>query len=303
MLHPEYMGAPMHPLLGAADNYAFPMTNGLLGSLSQSGQPTDWTQVALGLAGNPHAGPYANAQGLAPLTGGAGLLAGSSGGGSSGGSVVTGLLGALAKNPSLIKNAANAVGGLLGGGLGGAAAGDAAAADAAIGSTVAPELAAENASIAAANSAALGGASGAASGAGGAGAAGSLGVMGAVAAPLAIAALAAFMPQNNGLSGTDIGGMEQAIRNATQSNGGPIRAGYDLNPDGTINQSRAQALTDLYTLQGDDPNEFGGSGGLGQINQFLQSLGYSTQRPGAITTVAPGGRGWLGGGFMGQSRA
>jgi len=108
---------------GAAATYGYPMANGLLASMSapQSGG-TNWTNVALGLAGNPHAGPYATSAGALPSGyGGASGVAGQSGsagtsGGSNLGTDAVGLLGALAKNPSLVKDGVSAVQSLLGSG-------------------------------------------------------------------------------------------------------------------------------------------------------------------------------------------
>ena len=118
-------------LLNTAQNFAFPMTSGLLNqapslinSLSQ--QPANvpnYSQIALQMAGNPHAGPYAQ---VAPPSGvgvpGAGSALGTSGGssGSSWPSILGGLLGVLG-NPSAsqgIGNIASSVGGLLKGLLG-----------------------------------------------------------------------------------------------------------------------------------------------------------------------------------------
>jgi hypothetical protein len=127
--------------------------------------------------------------------------------------------------------------------------------------------------------------------------------MGAVAAPLAIAALAAYMPDNPGFSRADLSGMEQQIAQATKANGAPLNAGYALNPDGTINQAHAQLLDSLYSLEGDNPAFFKHAGGPTPVNQFLQSLGYGTTRDAAITSPSPTGRGWLGGGYTGASRA
>ena len=104
---------------GAAATYGYPMANGLLAAMSapQSGA-TDWTQQALSLAGNPHAGPYAASDGAlpggfgAPGTAPANPVAGSTTGGSTGQQLLGGLLGAL-KNPSILKNGVSAIQGLL----------------------------------------------------------------------------------------------------------------------------------------------------------------------------------------------
>lgn len=118
--------APSSPgggLLNTASNYGFPLTQGLLSSFGpggtalppQTGFP-DYSQIALQMAGNPHAGPYAPV----PVPSGTGI----SGPGSSGGSTASsigGLLSAVATNPSLAKSltgnissAGNAIKGLLG---------------------------------------------------------------------------------------------------------------------------------------------------------------------------------------------
>ena len=304
-----FMGAPQSVqsgLLGTASNYGYPITSGLLGALSQ---PHDYTQDALALAGNPHAGPYANAPGF-PAGSGSPISTGSSG--SSAGSVAGGLLTALAKNPALVKDGVGAVSDLLGGGLG--AYGSGAAADAATTAalgTVGSQTAGEAAAIQAANDAALGGGSAAGAGGGAAGggasglgtAAGAAGALGLAALPLV---LAATVPYNSGLGISDINSMEQQVANATKANGGPINAGYAMNPDGSINQANSQALTSLYTLLGDNPDEFTKAGGMGPVDQFLTTLGYGNLIGGAyqpITAPTPGGRGWLGGGYTGKSRA
>ena len=130
---------------GAAQGYAYPLTQGLLGAIHGSGllsgppqlstagnfpaggsplaQPnaTNWTQVAMGLAGNPHAGPYGAGAGQFPGSFTAtntsspsntpqSSLLGSFGSGA------IGLLGTLAQNPSLLKDGVSAIQGLLGGG-------------------------------------------------------------------------------------------------------------------------------------------------------------------------------------------
>jgi len=78
-----YMGAPQSAqggLLGAAQGYSYPLTSGLLGAIGSAGgvapfaqqvggAPNYWTQQALSLAGNPHAGPYANAPALGTTSG------------------------------------------------------------------------------------------------------------------------------------------------------------------------------------------------------------------------------------------
>lgn len=291
------------------------MTSGLLGAISGAGgvgpfaqqvagQP-DWTQQALELAGNPHAGPYAGNLGTVPgFTGGSGtsgMTAGSTSGGSSGNSVVGGLLGTLSKNPSLVKNVGNAISGLFGTGL--ASYGSGAAADAAVTGelgSVGAQTAGEAAAIQAANDAALGGTA-AGSGAAGSGAAGSsgaaagLGAGGATALGLAAIplALAAFVPHNSGFSIGDVNNMEQAVANATKANGGPIGFDYGFNPYGTNDQSKMTAANDLQTLLSDSSDEFTKAGGQDAVYQFLNNLGYgnlTNGMPGAITSPF-GGRG------------
>jgi hypothetical protein len=111
------------------------------------------------------------------------------------------------------------------------------------------------------------------------------------------------MPDNPGFNIGELTGMEANIAAATKAYGGPLNAGYALNPDGTINQAHAQTLNDLFSLEGDDWTEFKNAGGTSPINQFLASLGYSPNGSlPAITTAAPGGKGWFGGGFTGKSR-
>lgn len=151
-------------LLGAAQAYPFPMTSGLLNAISSAGgvgpftsravgpgaynaavaaqqaamsaPPQNYSQLALQLAGDPHAGPYAGNLG----TVGAGTptaTAGSTSGGSTASQIAGGLLGAIEKNPSALQ-------GLLGGNslsaLGSQAAADTASE---LGSAAAPALAAD----------------------------------------------------------------------------------------------------------------------------------------------------------------
>lgn len=170
-------------LLGTASNYGYPLTSGLLGAIGNaggvgpfaqavSGQPLNyWSQQALDLAGNPHAGPYANGGALGSGPTVSPVAATSGGGSSSGGSsasrVAGGLLAALGKNPSLVKNATSAIDGLLGSGLSAYASG--APADAAVTGelgSVGAQTAPEAASIQAGNDAALSAADGGAAGAG-----------------------------------------------------------------------------------------------------------------------------------------
>lgn len=112
-------------LLGSPSNYSYPLTGGLMGAMSKPGamqsitdalrvpsnySGPDYTQTALQLAGNPHAGPYATNLGTVGGTiprGAALPSAGATSGGSSGSSILGGLLGAVEKNPGLVKNAWN----------------------------------------------------------------------------------------------------------------------------------------------------------------------------------------------------
>jgi len=87
------------------------MGGGSLPSL-QSVQPGDWSNVAYNMAGRPIQGPYPTAPGL-PMPAGVTNGTQSAGGGGIGGTAL-GILGALAKNPSLLKSGYNALSGLLG---------------------------------------------------------------------------------------------------------------------------------------------------------------------------------------------
>lgn len=96
------------PLINAASGYSYPLTSGLmtgLGSAPAGG--TNWSQVALNMAGNPKAGPLAAVGTPNAAMGAPG--AGSSSSGSSLGKTMGGLLTALATNPSLAKTAGNTV--------------------------------------------------------------------------------------------------------------------------------------------------------------------------------------------------
>lgn len=156
-----YMGAPQPTgLLGAASGFGYPLTSGLLGAISNaggvgpftqsvSGTP-NWTQVALQMAGNPHAGPYATNLGTVPA--GTGVPTGSAP--STASQVAGGLLGALGKVPSSTVN--GAINQILYGNIGSQAAADGAAADSAVSSqlgNVANDGTAAN--VAASNDAAL----------------------------------------------------------------------------------------------------------------------------------------------------
>ena len=106
---------------GAAQNFGYPMTSGILSALgagntgsAPQGVP-NYSQIALQMAGNPHAGPYS----AVPVPSGPSIPGagggGGGGGGSSGiGSTIGSLLGSLALDPSLIKSIGGLVGNLLG---------------------------------------------------------------------------------------------------------------------------------------------------------------------------------------------
>ncbi len=105
-------GGDPHPLLNSAPSYQFPISSGLMSSLAPQGVP-DYTQMALQMAGNPHAGPYAQ---TAPPSGvGVPGSPGVTSGTSSIGAAAGGLLSALAQNPSLLKSGVGLIKGLFGG--------------------------------------------------------------------------------------------------------------------------------------------------------------------------------------------
>ena len=123
-----------HPLVNTASGYNYPLTSGLMGSLTQPATPpagslgtapnggTNWSQIALQMAGNPMAGPRA----AVPVPSGVGIPGASTGSsGSSSSGVLGGLMGALLQNPNLTTNVVNgvthAISGLLGGSPGPAA--------------------------------------------------------------------------------------------------------------------------------------------------------------------------------------
>ncbi len=104
---------------GAAAGYGYPMANGLLAAMSapQAGA-TNWTNVALNLAGDPHAGAYAASDGALPSGFGAtSAPVGTPGSSSpSGGTQILGsVIGALTKDPSLLKDGVSAIQSLFGG--------------------------------------------------------------------------------------------------------------------------------------------------------------------------------------------
>lgn len=335
---PGLLGAgstSQHPLLGAAQGYGFPITGGLLGAISGAGgvgpfaqrtagvnpqvaaqqaqmsqSPQDYSQLAMQLAGNPHAGPYSTAGNLVQPGSATNPSAGSTTGGSTGSSVAGSLLGALAKNPQLIKSGVDAVSSLFGGSpafsavgqaganaLGAELGSDAAAAAAAeatpalaslfaTGAPTAAELATTADALApfavapaAAAPAATAAATPAATGMLGAGA-GAAAALGIAALP---ALLAAFVPDSAELTPSKIAQMENEVSAATKANGGLLGASYTQNPNGTINQAHYQTLSDLMTLESENPQEFAKAGGTGPITQYLQSLGYSPINWSAMT--------------------
>jgi len=257
----------------------------------------------LNLAGNPHAGPYSTAGNLVqpgPMLGGSG-----GSGGSSGASIATGLLGALAKNPSLIKGAYDGVSGLFGGGGLSALGQQAASGTAAeLGSAAAPAIAADTASAlapvigaaptaaelgttagalapistgAASGAAASGAASGgAASGAGLGALAGGAAAVGGALLPLALAAL---IPTGE---------------NAQWWSG--LTGQINSKDPYTANQGKLTLANDLLNHPSDDPYTQAQLQAWG-IPQIMQDI----SRP--ITTPSPDGRGWLGGGFTGAARS
>lgn len=117
-LPPSQPAQASHPLINTGSNYTYPITNGLMGALSQQLQPgtTDYTAQALQLAGYPKAGPLAPA----PIPSGPGIPGAGPGNssGSSAGSTALGVLGALARNPSLVKNIGSSAANLFGAGAG-----------------------------------------------------------------------------------------------------------------------------------------------------------------------------------------
>lgn len=74
-------------------------------------QPGQWSQLAFHMAGSPNQGPYASV----PVPAGTGLASSSGGGGGGIGGTALGILGAVAKNPSLMKTAYDGISGLFGG--------------------------------------------------------------------------------------------------------------------------------------------------------------------------------------------
>ena len=104
-------------LMGAATNYQFPITQGLMGSLQGGGSlgtahpgSTNFSEQALAMAGYPKAGPLAPA----PVPSGPGVPGGPSTGGGGIGSTVGGLLTAVAQNPNILKSGIGVVKNLLG---------------------------------------------------------------------------------------------------------------------------------------------------------------------------------------------
>lgn len=357
------MGAPQPAFLGTAQNYSYPLTSGLLGAIGSHGgigpwaqnaagtnpavaaqqaqmsqPPQDYSQLAMQLAGNPHAGPYSTAGNLVQPGAPANPAAGSTSGGSTASQIAGGLLGALAKNPSLIKDGASAVKGLLGDSspsslmspaaadaLGSYAAGLAPETASLISSAVAPTIAADSAALSGVGDSALaaqmasegigtgattaGTAAGAGSGVSTAGlgaTAGAATALGLAALPLA---LAAVVPYNSGFSGSEVQGMLNDISAATKANGGLLNAGSGISNGQVTNPQLANAFQDLTTLIGTNPAEFTKSGGTSPIDQQLTAMGYGGLLSGGTNstpTTSPlkGSRsGWLGGGYSGAKLA
>lgn len=105
-------------LLNTASGFQFPVTSGLLSSLYQTPQSysgPDYSQIALQMAGNPHAGPYAEVpipSGIA-VTGAGNAGSTGSSGGSTGSQILGGLLGML-NNPLVSSGLKSLLGDLLG---------------------------------------------------------------------------------------------------------------------------------------------------------------------------------------------
>lgn len=125
----------MNPLVGLQDPRASLPTQGLMGNVYQGSQsalpqmsappslmnyqPGQWSQMAYRMAGSPNQGPFPSVP-TPPMP--AGITNGTaSAGGSSIGGTALGLLGALAKNPALLKSAGNGISSLWSSLTGGAA--------------------------------------------------------------------------------------------------------------------------------------------------------------------------------------
>jgi len=102
----------MGGLLNTAANY--PLTNGLVGSMSQVGaMPAgvpNYSQIAYQSAGSPHVGPYAQTAGPS----GVGVPGVPGSGSSAAGAGIGGLLGTIVQNPNLVKTIGTDLKGLLG---------------------------------------------------------------------------------------------------------------------------------------------------------------------------------------------
>ena len=307
------MGAPQSVqggLLGAAQGYQYPMTSGLLGAISGAGgvhpfaqqigglnpavasqqaqmsqAPTDYTSLAMGLAGNPHAGPYSTAGNTVQPGSATNPTAGSTSGGSTGSSVVGGLLGALAKNPSLVKDAGNAIQGLLGNGGLSALGSQAASGTAAEMAAGAPAVAADSAAAMGAMAPAVGAAptaaelgttadalapittsaapaaSAATPAAASGGALGGAAALGVLAIPL-IAGMA-----TNSVSGIDFNGLLNEVKQGNSQGFGPKSDG--LLPNGSIDPNWVKYNNALAELQG-------GAYESPWVAQALNNLGYLT---------------------------
>src|SRR5579859_333632 len=99
-------------LINTASNFGYPLSSGLMGAIAPN-QGTDWSQVALQMAGNPHAGPFAPVSVPGPAQGAPGASIPSGGGGGLGQGLLGAMLGAV-KNPSVVSNVGNAIKGLWG---------------------------------------------------------------------------------------------------------------------------------------------------------------------------------------------
>lgn len=129
---PQQMMQAGGGLLNVAANHPYPLTSGLLNSLSNSQQPaaqtqsvggqmpagvTNYSQIAYQNAGSPHVGPYA--QVAAPSGIGVPGEPPQGSGNSTIQTILGGLLGTAASNPSLLKSIGGSLGGLLNGYLNG----------------------------------------------------------------------------------------------------------------------------------------------------------------------------------------
>jgi hypothetical protein len=104
----------MSGLLGGFSPYPQASVNAAPQTASLTGGMGPWSQLAYQMAGSPkQGGAYAQ---VTPPPTPVNTNAAGAGGGSTAGSIATGLLGAVLKNPQLLKGAYNGIAGLLGGG-------------------------------------------------------------------------------------------------------------------------------------------------------------------------------------------